>query len=170
MNNSLALAVVMLVIISSICLPLAAASGRKGSTVVVTLTDGRLVKGELLVVKSDALWIYDHDACRGERLEMRQMTRLKLFRKSKALQGLAIGLGVGSAMGVLIPHEHYNNGVVHILLPTYTGFVGAIIGIFACLPKNFSLAGASPLARQLKLERLGRYARESEAERSAAMQ
>lgn len=148
--------------------PLLAAKERRGATVVVTMADGRLIKGELLAVKSDALLIYDHDAGRGENLDLQQVIRVKLFRKSKALQGLAIGFGVGLAMGVLIPHEHYNDVVFHGLLPTYTSFVGAIIGIFSCLPKNFSLAGASPLVKQSKLEWLGQYAREQDFEKPAA--
>lgn len=169
MKKIISLVAILATITALASLPLAAWE-RRGATVEVTMADGKKVTGELLAVKSDALWVYDHDAGRGERLELRQVTRVKLFRKSKALRGLAIGLGAGLAMGLLFPHEDYNEVGFHVLLPLHTGFAGAIIGIFACLPRNFSLTGASLPAKQSTLERLGRYARESDAERSAAIQ
>jgi len=146
-------------------LPLAAVN--RGATVEATMADGSKARGELLAVKSDALLVYNHDSGRGENLDLQQVIRVKLFRKSKALPGLAIGLGVGLGMGVLIPHEHYNNAVTHVILPLYSSFAGAILGIFSCLPRSFSLAEISPLAKQAKLDRLGRYAREQNGEKSA---
>lgn len=173
MKNSLALAVAFLMIISFLCQPLSAAKERRGSTVEVTLVDGKEVTGELLAVKSDSLWIFDHDAGRGENLDLQHVIQVKVLKKARVLQGLAMGLGAGIVLSIMIPHDHEwdDLGIItHLYRPIVISCLGGIIGNQASIPKRFSLTGASPLVRQSKLERLGRYAREQCVGKPAGLQ
>jgi hypothetical protein len=161
--------VVIALFVLFIHMPLSAKE-RRGSTVVVTMTDGRIVRGELLAVKADALLIYNY---KGERLDLQQVAQVKVLKKLKPLEGLVIGFGagvvVGVAMSVAIPHEHYNVGI-HLFLPPEIGCLGGIIGFFACNSnfRKFSLPGESIQSVQQNLERLKRYAREQEVEKPVA--
>lgn len=145
--------------------PLTAAKERRGSTVEVTMTDGRTVKGELLAVKPDALLIYNQDAGQGKNLDLRQVVQVKVIKKSKILAGLGIGLGLG--LGILIGTgckelncESYLEMRKILLLPVFS-LIGVMIGAEASF-RRFDIAEAPSLAVPKKLERLKRYAREQD--------
>jgi hypothetical protein len=148
-------------------LPLAAGE-RRGAMVEVTLIDGRLVKGELLAVKADALLIYEEGSGKGERLDLRQVAQVKLFKKTKFLKGLIIGFGAGLGIslyfsGKAVPHERgYIFSLAMFMLTPLTSLGGGLLGGLAGLHEKFSLAGTAPRSVQQNLERLKCHAREQD--------
>jgi hypothetical protein len=156
-------------IFSSLAQPLAARE-RRGSTIEVTMTDGTLVKGELLAVKSDALLVFDHTAGQGRSLDLRQVTRVMVFKKPRALQGLAIGLGVG-LLTTLILNAKYDSeyaGLLYLIIPPPAALLGGVIGGIIGMPEKLSLPGESSRSLLQDLERLKRFAREQDLEKAGA--
>ncbi len=171
-NKFMATILIFVLATTMVSLPLSAREWR-GSTVEVTLIDGRSVKGELLAVKNYALLVHNPDIGRGEILDFQQVVKVEVLKKAKALQGLAIGLGV--ALGAsffnayilkngMPNHEDYTFGLGLSVLVPVTGTVGWVLGAFAGIPKKFSLAGTSSRRMQQNLERLKRYARKKDAD------
>jgi|WetSurMetagenome_2_1015567.scaffolds.fasta_scaffold84960_2 hypothetical protein len=146
-----------------------AAKERRGATVVVTMTDGNRVHGELLAVKSDALLVYDHDARLGKSLDLQQVAHVTVYKKPKFLDGLAIGLGVGLVASIYnlnkIEHESLMPlfEIVRSVLPLpVAGLSGGLLGALGSIPQKNSLAGVSPQCIQRNLTRLKRFAREAD--------
>jgi hypothetical protein len=166
----MAMALTFVISMALVRLPLTAARERKGSTVEVTMADGRVVKGELLAVKSNALLVYDRDAGRGESLDLLQVAQVKVLKKSKLLLGLAIGLGAGLGFCAVNGFEdHTDEGMRSnfFKVMSLAGLCGGLLGACAGLSDKFSPAGSTPQDLQRNLERLKRYAREKDLEISA---
>jgi len=164
-NKFVATTLIFMLSITLASLPLSAKK-RQGSTVVVTLIDGSEVKGELLAVKTDVLLVYDRDAGTGGSIDLRQVDQVKVFKKSKILASLAIGLGIGLALG-LNPEKnvHIDDYWLKISIPSV--LIGGILGVGLSIPEKFFLAGESSRIVRLNLDCLRVYAREKEAERPA---
>lgn len=154
---------VMVMALAGMPLP---AKERRGSTVEVTMTDSSRIKGELLAVKTDALLIYDQDASQGKSIDLQQVDKVKILKKSKFLTGFAIGFGVlfGPCLcGYAQSHGEGLLGLDMIFgLSAIPGLCGGIIGALASADKKLSLAGASSQISQQNLDRLKRYAREQD--------
>jgi hypothetical protein len=156
-KRRIAMAIAFMMLIASLRLPLAARE-RRGAMVEVTMADGSVAKGELLAVKSDALLVYNQDARNGERIDLRQATKVKIYRKSKLLSGMAVGLGIGLVVGA---NPEQNVHIDHYWSQTMiaSGIIGGILGAFpAFFPEILSLD--IPRTRQENLEQLKRHARE----------
>jgi hypothetical protein len=146
---------------------LQATQKRRGSTVIVTMNDGSQVEGELLTVKDDALLVYDPDADQGKSIDLRQVDRVKLLKKSKIGVGIALGLALG--IGICF---HYievlgNKGDMQELvylfyIPPLTGLLGGGIGALTSIPAYFDFAGAQFSVARKDIQRLNQYARESD--------
>jgi hypothetical protein len=164
MKNSSALTVVVLMFISSICLPFAAAVSRKGSTVEVTMIDGYVVTGELLAVKADALLVFDRSADQGMSLDLRQVDRVKVIKKSKSWKGVFSGFTIGTVLVLGIRLKFPNSGkdeeLSNLGFPFLAGMLGGLVGGLTSMPEKFSLAKESFKSMHQNLERLKRYARE----------
>lgn len=142
---------------------------RRGSTVSVNMTDGRIVKGELLAVKADALLIYDKSADRAERLDLQQVNQVKVINKSKFLLGLAIGYGIGLASILVgLSKDSIMPQQALFIVPLQPGLYSGLFGALAGIDKKFFLAGPSSPIRQEKLDQLKRYAREQDFEKQDA--
>jgi hypothetical protein len=166
-KSAIAVAVVFVFFIHT---PLQAASEQRGAMVAVTLTLGRgTVKGELLSVKEDALLIFDHSTGRGERIELQDVSQVKIIKKSKFLLGMVIGIIIGLRKASYnVRYEdscEAGYGMDYFLIPPLTGLCGGILGALAGIDKKFSLAGILPQIRQENLERLKDYAREQDYEK-----
>jgi hypothetical protein len=173
MKKSSALTVIVLVIVSSICLPLAAAGSRKGSTVEVTMTDGRVVKGELLTIKMDTMIIHDPGTGKGWNLDLQQVTQVRIKRDSKFLLGAIVGLIVGLKLSDYSIKTEDKAGLFYgsqsaLLVPMTSLLCGSIAGIVS-RDKKISLAGESSPAEQENLKRLKRYAREQDPVQSPGL-
>jgi hypothetical protein len=146
------------------------AKDRRGATVEVTMSDGSKVKGELLAVKADVLLVYDSAARQGKNIDLRQVTKVRVLKKSKFGEGLLIGLGVAVGMSVIIQSKKNEFGFVFtfIGIGSQTALFGGIIGAVAGIDKKISLAGVSSQDILFNIEQLKRYAREQCAEKPAA--
>ena len=160
-NKFIATTLIFVVGITFARLPLPAKE-RHGSTVVATMTDGSVVRGELLVVKKDILLVYDSAARQGKNIDLRQVTKVMVLKKSKFGQGLLIGLGVAVGMSVIIQSKKNEFGFVFtfIGIGSQTALFGGIIGAVAGIDKKISLAEVSSQDILFNLEQLKRYARE----------
>lgn len=161
--------------IFTICslLPLAAAGTRRGATVEVTMADGSRVRGELLIVKNDALLVFDQDTNLGKSLDLRQVDRVKVLRRSKLSEGVSIGIGVGLLLSVRNLKKMDRESLVPVFfqkvvsfwpLPI-TGLGGGLLGAIGSIPKKYPLAGVAPQTFRKNLERLARFARERDGPR-----
>jgi small nuclear ribonucleoprotein (snRNP)-like protein len=149
-------------------LPLAAVKGKKGSNVEVTMADGRVVRGELLAVKSDVLLVYDHNSSQGKSIDLQQVVQVNVLRKGKSLRGLCVGLEVGlglSLYGFIKSDQHENSGLIFCTVLPVTALLGGILGALAGTPEKFHLAGESFEMVQQDLEELRQYAREPDLEK-----
>jgi hypothetical protein len=140
------------------------AEERRGSTVEVTMTDGSLVKGELLAVKTDALLIYDQAAGQGNSIDLQQVVQVKVMKKSKFLRGMFTGLAVGMVIG---SDPEKNVHIDYYWLKTWLNcaIIGGLLEALTSADKKFTLAEVSPEIRQKKLEWLERFAREQDFEK-----
>jgi hypothetical protein len=155
----MALSCIMLIVLAA--QPLSANRERRGSTVVVTMTDGSQVKGELLAVKNDSLLVYDRAADQGQNLDLKQIDQVNVVKKSKIGLGLAIGLGVGLVLGC-DPETNVHNEFYWAKSMAGFGLLGGIVGAFSSTEKKFSMAGVSSPVIQFKLKWLRHYARDQD--------
>jgi len=156
----------LVIFMTSTGMPLPARE-RRGSTVVVTMTDGSRVSGELLAVRDDVLLVYDHDARLGKSLDLLQVIQVMVHRRSKFLDGITIGICAGLAVSIhnlnkidresLVPPVE----IVRSFLPLpVVAFGGGLLGALFSIPKKISLSGASTRNARHKIEGLTRFARE----------
>jgi hypothetical protein len=166
-NKLIPMAIIFVLVMTWVRLLLPAAGSRKGSTVVVTMTDGRVFKGELLSVRTDVLLVYDQSGGRGERLDLQQVKKVRLLRKSRFLQGFGIGLLVGLALSEysygIAGNDEELSGLIYFVLPPQTGLVGGICGALSGISKTIYLAGESTASVEKDLRWLKLHAREQDA-------
>jgi hypothetical protein len=159
-TKRIAVAIALMMLIASLCLPLPTAEGRKGSMVVVTMTDGNKVRGELLAIKENALLVHDPDTGQGWNIDRQQVAQVRIIRESKFLLGMISGVFIGFGMTKYIKEDRaglfYGLGSAGLVLAT--GLICGFVGSAAGKDKKISMDGSS-IARQ-SLERLKRYARE----------
>jgi hypothetical protein len=133
------------------------------------MADGNWVKGELLAVRSYFLLVYDRDARLGKSLDLHQVAQVRIYKKAKFLEGLAIGLGVGLAASIynLNKIDHESLMPLFEILGSFVplpvaGLSGGLLGALGGIPQKYSLAGVSPQVVQLNLTRLKRFSREAD--------
>jgi hypothetical protein len=154
---------------TSAVMPLSAARERRGATVVVTMTGGNWVKGELLAVRGDFLLVYDRDARLGISLDRQQVVQVLVHKRTRFLDGITIGICAGLAVSIynltkidresLLPPVE----IVGSFLPLpVVAFGGGLLGGLFSIPKKISMAGVSPQIVQRNLTRLKRFAREAD--------
>jgi len=162
-NKFVAASLAFVLAISLVSLPLPARE-RRGSDVVVTLTDGSKIKGEMLAVKTDALLVFDRAAHQGKSIDLGQIARVKVLKTFWGLTGIVFGLGAGTGLLTLIPPSRSNfyvnemKGRLKVMM-IFT-LAGGVFGAFKSVPTKITLAGESSLSVQQNLEKLRRYARE----------
>jgi hypothetical protein len=161
----IALALTFILIILLARQPLPAAKERRGSTVVVTLTLGRgTAEGELLAVKKDALLIFDHNAGKGERIDVKDIFQVKLVKRSKFFSWAAIGLAGGFVIAGIQHRSEDPESLLYgsgfIFFPLQFGLLGGIIGAIAGTDIRFPMSGEAPDQVAESLHQLKRYARE----------
>jgi hypothetical protein len=155
-NVAPTLAFVMVCVLASLTL---AAKGRLGSTV---------------VVKNDALLVYDRDARLGKSLDLQQVAQVKVFKKPKILAGITSGICAGLAVSIYNLNKIERGSLMPLVeivgsflpLPV-VAFGGGMLGGLFSIPQKISLAGVAPQSVQRNLERLKRHAREQDSEEPA---
>jgi hypothetical protein len=167
MHSPMTVAVIVLFVFF-IQTPLQAVQERRGSTVVVTLADGSRVEGELLAVKEEVLLVYDKKAAQGKSIDLRQVTQVKLLKKSKILAGVGIGLALGILGGFVINKTSGGDqemaGLFYVYYLPQTALAGGIIGAVLSKPAYFDFAGVQLSNMWQDLRSLKQYARESDTD------
>jgi hypothetical protein len=167
-NKFIATTMLLVFVISLASLPLSAGE-RRGSDVVVTLTDGSKIKGELLAVRTGALLVSERAAHQGRSIELRQVAKVKVLKTFWALTGMVFGFGVGFGAAVGIGKLSHDDskccgdqmGASLILMSIFT-LAGGIFGALKSVPTQITLTGGSYQRTQQNLEKLKRYAREKD--------
>jgi hypothetical protein len=172
-KKPIASALTFALVMTFLGLPLPALKGKKGANVEVIMADGRVVRGELLAVKSDVLLVYDPNSSQGKSIDLQQAVQVNVLRKGKSLSGLCVGLEVGlglSLYGFIKSGQHENSGLIFCTVLPVTALIGGIVGALAGTPVKFRLAGESSEMVRQDLEELRRYAREPDLEKQDAPQ
>jgi len=100
------------------------AKERRGAKLIITKTDGRNIRGELITVKENSLLILDTEG-KDVSVGIVDIKVVRIVKKSKFLQSLGIGLLIGAAGGALLG---YSGGHDALYLGIGFGFIGLLIG------------------------------------------
>lgn len=166
-KKPIALVLTGALIMAFLRMPLAASKWQKGSTIEVALTDGRSVSGELLAVKGNELIIHDRSSDRGFTVDIRQVSEIRIKKKSRILTGLAIGLVAGLGVGASIAKsagERYSDiegsaAMMAFSSPLLAATIGGIIGAGQSRPKKISIKEQPPIQVEWSLRYLENHAR-----------
>jgi len=146
---------------------------KKGSTVIITLRDGRQASGELIAVKPKSILIMD-PAGKDASFDLTEIAVVKVFRKSKAgkgaLTGFLIGAGAGITTGILGAGTGEDSGFVRGMAAMFLGGIGGVVGLVGGLIAGASASGeldirfegATGLSLKADLQKLTKYARYKE--------
>ena len=158
----MALILAMLMILAN--QPLSAARQRRGSTVEVTMTDGRMVRGELLAVKGHNLIIHDKARDQGFTVNIEQVSKIWIKKKAQFLSGLASGLIVGVGLGAILyactTERDGSLRALALVLPSFAAIpAGALIGVFKGLSVKIHVKREEPVQIEECLRYLQKHAR-----------
>ena len=146
---------------------------KKGSTVIITLMDGRQASGELIAVKPKSILILDPIG-KDASFDLTEIAVVKIFRKSKAgkgaLTGFLTGAGAGITAGLLSAgsgeDSDFQGGMAAMFLGGIGGIVGLVGGLVAGASAGGELdirfVGATELSQRTDLQKLTKYARYKE--------
>ena len=111
---------------------------RRGANVVITMTDGRYVSGELVAVKPDSLLVLNFHGA-DESAELAGIKSVRIDRKSKARSGAILGAVAGTIItgvwAALTPTVSWWTGNDHmsasgvILVAAAGGAAGGLVGL-----------------------------------------
>ena len=147
--------ILFLVFFMFLPLDLMSKTRKKGAELVVYKTDGREVKGELLNVKRDSLLLMESPTSTGVTIDINEVKKIKISRKSKFWKGVGIGYGISAfylgyaSFDYLKSEGGGDNLIPGLLLTTiYTAVLGTgvalvtgTIGSFAGAGRTFKIAG-----------------------------
>ena len=77
-----------------------AAERKSNDMLVLTLKAGRVVEGELLMVKEDRLLLLDSRSLNGDEIAIRDIARIRVNKTKRFLSDFGIGFLVGGALGL----------------------------------------------------------------------
>jgi hypothetical protein len=171
MNSGIRSIISSVLIVSFISLPGAlSAKGGRGANLIVALKDGPSVAGELIAVKQDSLVLVS-PAGKDETVEFDKVSTITIVKKSKAGNGLLIGLlvggiaggawGVSQSKGYEPMFDTLGEGLFTgiLLFGTISGLVGLGIGAAAGTDKMIRMEGLSETQKSQVLKRLRGMAR-----------
>jgi hypothetical protein len=140
----------------------------RGATVIVTLKSGVQVSGELIHVRPASILILATSG-RDESFDLREISSVWVFRRSKALQGVLIGLLTGAGGGLVAGTAVYNRNHPDESLGAraalfcggaFAGLIaGGIVGGVAGKDLLIRVDGIPPPALGESLRKLSKYAR-----------
>lgn len=152
MKRTFALVIVLAWITSLASLPLAA-KVRRGSLVVVTLTDGRQVTGELLAVRGRDLIVHDRVKDQGLLVPVDLACSIQIKKQSGVRKGMTTGLVAGLVVGCLFMaseagrdqrrHDTFPPLYALALIPVSTA-IGTLAGGVASVTKKMNLEKLDP--------------------------
>lgn len=75
---------------------------KHGAELVIQKKDGQSVRGELLTVKDNSLLVMESGSLSGISVDISDVHKIKILKKSRLLKGLGFGLLIGGGSGVLL--------------------------------------------------------------------
>ena len=81
---------------------LSAKDRKKGADIIVQKKDGKIIKGELLAVKNDAIILMDSLNLSGITMKSKEIQKITIAKKSGFFKGLGLGLVIGGGSGALL--------------------------------------------------------------------
>jgi hypothetical protein len=143
------------------------AKERKGAQLIIDLKDGRQAAGELVAVGGTSLLLLNAQG-KDESIDVAEISRLLVVRKSKAKTGAITGFIVGGLIGGIIgaqaaEQDNASQGSGFLIFGGISGaiFGGIGYGVGSMLghDKTLELAGSTAAEIEKSLEKLRRYAR-----------
>ena len=167
---------VLLVVTSFFVADVSAKERKHGAELLIQKKDGREIRGELLTVKGSRLLLMDSSSLSGVTLDIEEISRIRVVKKSKffksAGKGLLWGGGIGAALG-------FAQGDTEFMFSTITagelalalgltcgviaGSVGGILGYSKGIDELIDLEGRSSDEIGLILNKLNSRSRYPEA-------
>jgi hypothetical protein len=145
------------------------AKERRGAQLVIQKVDGKLVKGELIAVKSASLLVLDSQSEADVAVEIGEISVINIIKKSKAWRVWAIGFGVGALFGLGYGSMASSMGEIEISVGLYVAMTaifgvigaipGALIGAYLGTDKTIQIEGKSPEEIEVVMEKLRSQAR-----------
>ena len=165
MKNAIPLFLILTFIMLSVDLY---AKERRGAELIITKKGGGQLSGELIAVKPDSLLLQD-PAGTDVSVEVAEIRKIRIVRKSKLGQGILFGALAGAGVGVIIGTRHPEGGTLGNLnlgplsdfaYSTLGGILaGGAIGIAKGKDKTIQLEGMSDSEFQEAMEYLWKKAR-----------
>jgi len=144
------------------------AKERRGAKLIVTKTDGQLIKGELIAVKPNSLLLLDTEG-KDVSIDIGDVRVIRIVKKSKVLQGLGIGLLIGGGSGILLLGATESAGaegfgglggaVIALFGIVGALLIGGVIGLSAGKDEAIPIEGKPPAFIEFNLEKLRKKAR-----------
>ena len=121
---------------------------RSGADLLIILKNGSRYRGELIAVRPDSLLLLDHRTGKDEIAAVADIATVRVVRRSKAWQGLLIGLVPGAVGGAALG-AHASAGdnpelgafAGGVVIGGIAGLVGLAAGVAAGLDTGMSFAG-----------------------------
>ena len=166
---------VLLVVTSFFVADVSAKEKNRGAELLIQKKDGQEIRGELLTVKGSHLLLMDSTSLSGVTLDIREISRIRVMKKSKffkkggkgLLWGGGIGALLGSSMGdnekLILPKATDKAAFLGLACGVLAGSVGGIFGFFEGIDESIDLERRSDDEIKLILNKLNSRSRYPEA-------
>jgi len=167
---------VLLVVTSFFVADVSAKEKKHGAELLIQKKDGREIRGELLTVKGSHLLLMDSSSLSGVTLDIGEISRIRVVKKSKffknAGKGLLWGGGIGAVLGFAQGDTDFMFSTITagelaltfgLALGVLGGSVGGILGSLEGIDESINLEGRSSDEIGLILNKLNSRSRYPEA-------
>jgi hypothetical protein len=104
------------------------AKEKRGADLLIREIEGNAVRGELIAIKQSLLLLLERYTGADVTVDVEDVEVIKIFGKSRALQGGAIGGLLGGLVGFLIGRSQGDEGGFVLISKSQAGGIGAVIG------------------------------------------
>jgi hypothetical protein len=127
------------------------AKDREGADVIIQKKDESQIRGELIAVKEDSLFLIDRELGTDVSADIGDIQVIKIVRRSRALVGGIAGLSLGGVIGFLIGYpKGKKSGFVY--RKPEAGGIGAAIGGGLCALVGVGIGAAVGADKTIKFE------------------
>jgi len=158
---------VLLVVTSFFVADVSAKEKNRGAELLIQKKDGQEIRGELLTVKGSRLLLMDSSSLSGVTLDIGEISRIRVVKKSKFFKGLGygslLGVGIGAMLGLAQGDDEpgfmsWKAGDYALILGlaggVLGGSVGGILGSLEGIDESIDLEGRSNDEIRLILNKL----------------